>query len=543
MNRLRESGPQSSRRARMQDNDVVAGVSVQTRSRTRSVVFTDMADYTKSVASADREGLRNILAQHQKYVEPVLTGRGGRVVKNIGDSFMALFETATDAVRASLDLVEAHAPGGSSGVVFRASIATGDVEEAENDAFGEPVNMSARINARTEAGAVCFSAGTMHCMNQAEIPWESTGRHTLKGIPGETEIFRAVPQYACTLPDLLAVAIKARTLTIWNASEPMPSVSPNGHLILEGFRPGSPFLTESVDRLPVVDPSRLWLSTYNISPADRIEWARSGRGLLIGTPPAFRAAVAAQQRISNRVSGSDTIILDGQSDACMDLVIAGIALPAVPIAEVVAGYSYDLLPDGRWLNRTDRAVLRVDVSANGVTVTVLTPGVQINGLTAQVNGTFTLVEGTELRCSGFSLRFYDLGGDEGYAGVLVGDTQVRVPMSTGQHVEIGREPQHPGLLLPDRNNQENIRWCPGPRAARAREKGFTLDKVLTGRRQCGLDVSGAHATLNALHETLPTVLLDHTRRVARVMQPRLATYGDLVMLGTTVVALREHSEG
>jgi len=515
---------------------------VQTRSRTRSVVFTDMADYTKSVASADREGLRNILSAHQKYVEPVLTGRGGRVVKNIGDSFMALFETATDAVRASLDLVEAHAPGGPSGVVFRASIATGDVEEAENDAFGEPVNLSARINARTGPGEVWFSAGTMHCMNQAEIPWESTGRHVLKGIPGETEIFRAVPQYACTLPDVLTGAIKQKALTIWNAGEPMPQVAPNGHLILEGFRPGSTFLTDAVDRLPVVDPSRLWLSTYNISPADRIEWARSGRGLLIGTPAAFRASVAALQKQSNRSPGTDTIILDSQSDACMDLVIAGIALPAVPIAEVVAGYSYELLPDGRWLNRTDRAVLRADVSAQGVTVTVLTPGVQVNGLAAQVNGTFTLVEGTEIRTPGATLVFHDLRGDEGYTGVLVGETQVRVPMSAGQRVEIGREPQHPGLLLPDRNNQENIRWCAGPRAARARERGFTLDKVLTGRRQCSLDISGTHATISPLHETLPTVVLDHALRLSRVMEPRLGTYGDLVLLGTTVVAMREHSD-
>ena len=55
--------------------------------------------------------------------------------------------------------------------------------------------------------------------------------------------------------------------------------------------------------------------------------------------------------------------------------------------------------------------------------------------------------------------------------------------AAGQRVELGREPNHPGLLLPDRNNQDNIRWCPGPRAARAREKGFALDKSLTGRRQ------------------------------------------------------------
>ena len=127
--------------------------------------------------------------------------------------------------------------------------------------------------------------------------------------------------------------------------------------------------------------------------------------------------------------------------------------------------------------------------------------------------------------------------------MLVGDTQIRVPMSSGHRVEIGREPQNPGMLLPDRNNQENIRWCPGPRAARAREKGFTLDKVLTGRRHCGLYVAGSHATVNALHETLPTVMLDHALRLTRITAPQIATFGDLLLLGTTVVALREHDQG
>ena len=39
------------------------------------------------------------------------------------------------------------------------------------------------------------------------------------------------------------------------------------------------------------------------------------------------------------------------------------------------------------------------------------------------------------------------------------------------------------------------------------------------------------------------VLLDHALRLTRVIEPRLGTYGDLVLLGTTVVAMREHNDG
>lgn len=509
-----------------------------TRTRTRTVVFTDMEGYTKLMGRADREGQRNLLAMHAQFVEPVLKGRGGRVVKNIGDSFMALFDSATDAMRACLDLIEAHAPSQASPVNFRASLATGDVEETENDAFGETVNLAARINAITPGGEVRFAPGTWHCMNQAEIPWESTGRHALKGIATDVEVFRAVPKHAAYLPEVLATAARARTLVTWTAGDPVPPVPPGANILLEGFRPGSAALADAVDHLPVVDPSRLWLSTYNISPADRHDWTRHGRGLVVGTPAAVRAAVQQLQQASHRAPGSDTIILDGGGGAILELVIGGLALPAVPLAEVVAGYTYDLVPDGRWINRSDRAALRVTVSTTGPTVTVLLPGAQVTGHIAAVNGAYPLTDGMEIRTASGVLRYVALN-QEGYLGALVGDSQMRLGVAAGQRVELGREPAHPGLLLPDRNNQDNIQWCPGPRAARAREKGFTLDKVLTGRRQTGLQVEPGSFTVLPLHETCATVLLERNGHVQRVLAARPAAYGDLILLGTTVVALRE----
>ncbi|HNH47033.1 MAG TPA: adenylate/guanylate cyclase domain-containing protein, partial [Myxococcota bacterium] len=112
------------------------------RTRTLTVVFTDMVNYTRTVSGSDREGLRNLLALHEQRVGPILRGRRGRIVKNIGDSFMALFESATDAVRACPDLMESNPVGEGAEVAFRASVATGDVEETDTDAFGETCNLS-----------------------------------------------------------------------------------------------------------------------------------------------------------------------------------------------------------------------------------------------------------------------------------------------------------------------------------------------------------------------------------------------------------------
>ena len=45
------------------------------------------------------------------------------------------------------------------------------------------------------------------------------------------------------------------------------------------------------------------------------------------------------------MTGSDTIIiLDVSGNAELDLVLAGLALPAVPMGDVVASYSYTYSP-------------------------------------------------------------------------------------------------------------------------------------------------------------------------------------------------------
>ena len=510
---------------------------MESRTRTQTVVFTDMADYTRNVVGADRDALRVLLSQHQSMVEPIITRRNGRIVKNIGDSFMALFDSATDAVRACLDLVEANPPG-SGGVTFRASCATGDVEVIEGDAFSETVNLSSRINAKTPAGEVWISAGTWHCMNEPEIPWESTGRHALKGIPAEVEIFRAVAQHQAIIPETLVAAIRTGRLVVWQAGDPVPVIPPNGHVVLVGFRSDAPALANAVDSLPVVDASHLWLQVYKLGPAERLEWVRHNRGLLVATPAALNNAIQKWAIPVQRHSGSDTIILDASSLAVLNLVIAGLCLPSVPYADVVAGYSYDLLADGRWVNKSDRALLRLDVSGAGASLTVLGPGVTVGGASAGVNSTWRLTPGTRVGCAAGTFDFHQLNA-EGYFGALVGDTQLRLGVGAGQRVELGREPKHPGMLLPDRNNQDNIRWCPGQVAARAREKAFTLDKSLTGRHHAEVSVVGDAVLVNPLHKTLPTLLMTPSGSLARLAGPQAANVNDFLFLGTTVVAIRD----
>ena len=182
---------------------------------TRTVVFTDLANYTQRVSRSDRSELRDLLSEHERVVKGIIIEHGGVVVKNLGDSYMALFSSATDAIRAGLAAVEQGLQG--DGIPLRVSCATGDVEEIDGDAFGDAVNLSARINSKTPAGQLWFSEGTMLCMNPSEIPWEGVGQFALKGIPGEVSIYRSVPESRCYLPQAVTKALKRGRRSSWVA--------------------------------------------------------------------------------------------------------------------------------------------------------------------------------------------------------------------------------------------------------------------------------------------------------------------------------------
>ncbi len=505
---------------------------------TRTVVFTDLANYTAKVSRTDREGLHKILREHEELVTPVVERNGGRVVKNLGDSFMCLFLAATDALRAALDIQDLV--GVNPQVSIRLAMTTGDVEEIEGDAFGEAVNLASRILSKTPAGEVWFGSGTRVCMNAAETPWESVGRFQLKGLPGEKEIFRAIPKSRCWLPEPVAQAVKVGNLVRIKRGQRPPILPPDPCVLLEGFAPGSPALLEVVDSLPVLNPAALWLSGYNIASEDRNAWAESGRGLVVGTPEALEAAIEEAMKVVTRTSGSDTIVLDVGLQADLELVLCGLALPSVPLSDVVSSYFYDLLPDGRWVNRSDRSVLRVDVGAQGTRIQALAPGVSVNGKSLASGEEATVGDGATIQTAGTSIQYLATNAASGYTGLMLSDSEMRLGVVSGQTAELGREPNHPGLAYPDRRGQDNIRWCPGPRAARARAGGFTLDRALAGRRQASIQVLGESIQVTPLHPRCPTFVLhpgvNQLERADNTLELRV---GDMLVAGTTVVGLRD----
>ncbi len=508
---------------------------------TRTVLFTDLTDYTDKVSRTDRTGLHKILSEHEQMVRPVVERYGGQVAKNIGDSFLCLFPSATDAVRAAMDIQEAARA--SEEIPIRLAMTTGDVEEIDGDAFGETVNIAARILEKTPGGEIWFGVGTRVCMNDAEIPWEGVGRFGLKGIPEEQKCYRVVPSYRAWLPHVIERAAAAKRLVRIRPAEPEPALPVDAVILFEGFDPGSRELKAAMRTLPVLDPGAQFLAAYTIATSDRKTWTDPGRGLVIGTPEAIDEAL---ESIDTEPSEEDTgplralnlgetISIQKMRSSNLQLVISGLALPAVPFGDVVASYSYDLLPDGSWVSRSDEALLRVEVTPGGALLRSLSSCIVASGRLLDSGEPIPLTSRLDVSTPAGNVQFRPMMN--GYCGVLLSEQGTRLGLQQGQTAEIGRQPNPPGLAFPVRRGQDSIRWCSGERAAQAQASGFTLDRVLAGRRQAAIQYTTTQIELRPLHQECPTFVL-RENQLRRAEKPMALEIEDLIVAGTTVVALR-----
>jgi class 3 adenylate cyclase len=166
------------------------------QSRTLTILFTDMKDFTARAAAASRESLLTMLRANKQVVESAVNSRGGTVVKTIGDACLVTFDSATDAVLSGLEIQRAadrHNSAATAGdrLELRIGVSTGEATLTDGDVFGTAVNIAARVQNLAEVGEVYFTESTWHAMNAAEVPNTDLGPRELKGIATPVRVYRA----------------------------------------------------------------------------------------------------------------------------------------------------------------------------------------------------------------------------------------------------------------------------------------------------------------------------------------------------------------
>ncbi len=193
--------------------------------RSKTVVMAalnaDVVGYSKLLAD-DFEATKATIGEYRHLVEEKVAENGGTLVNFVGDNFMAVFEDAKDALRASITIAAAiearnadFPPQGQ--VRFRMGIDQGEVTSSDKEYFGDTLNIAARIQAIARPGGVSVSGRVYRALDEPALRFKSLGHQALKNIPEEVDVyeFADLPsQGYATTTERTPLALEAPTVAV-----------------------------------------------------------------------------------------------------------------------------------------------------------------------------------------------------------------------------------------------------------------------------------------------------------------------------------------
>ena len=154
-----------------------------------TLLFTDIVDSTATAARVGDKAWREILSTHFEAARTHVERYKGVEVNTTGDGLLARFDGPAAALHCASAI---RTSAEREGIAIRASVHVGEVEIVGNDVRGIAVHEAARIMSAAGANQVVVSATTRALAGGSKLDFEPIGTHTLKGVPGEWELFAYV---------------------------------------------------------------------------------------------------------------------------------------------------------------------------------------------------------------------------------------------------------------------------------------------------------------------------------------------------------------
>ncbi|HYD49416.1 MAG TPA: adenylate/guanylate cyclase domain-containing protein, partial [Terriglobales bacterium] len=127
--------------------------------RLHGVLVADVTGFSRMMGE-DEDRAVAALARIRSVFEEVVPRHGGTLDVFVGDCFVALFDSAVQAVEAAMAIQRELATGDSgaaSPVQIRIGIHIGDVVRSGNEILGDSVNIAARLQALAQPGGILVS--------------------------------------------------------------------------------------------------------------------------------------------------------------------------------------------------------------------------------------------------------------------------------------------------------------------------------------------------------------------------------------------------
>lgn len=154
---------------------------------TATLLFTDLVDSTLHRTHLGERRADEMFREVEQLKRAQVAAHSGEVLKTAGDGIMAVFDAASDAVSAAVDiqrqLLQQHPE-----LSARVGVAAGDVSWSDGDCSGLPVVTAARLEASAQPGQILVtSVVQLMAGDRADVRYVSVGRRTLKGMPAPVD--------------------------------------------------------------------------------------------------------------------------------------------------------------------------------------------------------------------------------------------------------------------------------------------------------------------------------------------------------------------
>src|SRR5436190_3993768 len=151
-----------------------------------TVLFTDIVGSTERAAALGDRRWRDLLAAHHVAVRHQLERWQGQEIDTAGDGFMAAFDGPARAIGCACAIRD---EARTLGLEIRAGLHTGECERVGEKLAGLAVHTGARVAALVRPSEVHASRTVKDLVAGSGIEFEGRGVHTLKGVPGDWEVF------------------------------------------------------------------------------------------------------------------------------------------------------------------------------------------------------------------------------------------------------------------------------------------------------------------------------------------------------------------
>jgi adenylate cyclase len=176
----------------------------QTVRKLAAIFAADVAGYSQLMGQDEVGTLRQLTACRATLDERIAAHRG-RIFGSAGDSVVADFASAVDAVQCAVTVQEALAK--EEQMRFRIGVHVGEVIVQGDNLFGDGVNIAARLEGLAEPGGICIS-GAVRDQIGTKLPVDFTdlGERQVKNIAQPLHVYRVtasrMTQTAEATPDV-----------------------------------------------------------------------------------------------------------------------------------------------------------------------------------------------------------------------------------------------------------------------------------------------------------------------------------------------------